>query len=93
MKRTHVDGSARLQTITRDKNNFLYDLLKEFEKFSGFPILLNTSLNPRGEPILNYLNIALDMLKNTKIDFVAYNNTIFGNYENLIVEKEILNGK
>lgn len=87
---THVDGSARLQTITKDKNSFLYDLLKEFEKLSGVPILLNTSLNPKGEPILNYLEIALDMLKNTEMDYVAYQNTIFGKKDKLLIVDEIL---
>ena len=80
---THVDGTARLQTITREQNPFLYDLLKEFEKLSGYPILLNTSLNPRGEPILNYLKVGLEMIENTGLDYIAYNNTIFGKEESI----------
>lgn len=48
---THVDGSARLQTLTRDSAPLFYDLLKEFGKLSGVPVLLNTSLNLRGQPI------------------------------------------
>ena len=79
---THVDGSARLQTITRDKNPVFYALLKEFEKLSGYPILLNTSLNPRGQPILNYIQIGIDMIYNTDMDYLAYNNVIFGRDEN-----------
>ncbi len=88
---THVDGSARLQTITREKNPFVYDLIKEFEKLSGFPILLNTSLNPRGEPIINYLKVGLEMIENTGLDYIAYNNVIFGKNKNLKYINNILN--
>ena len=80
---THVDGTARLQTVTQEQNPFLYELLKEFEKLSGYPILLNTSLNPRGEPILNYLKVGLEMIENTGLDYIAYNNMIFGKEENI----------
>ena len=80
---THVDGTARLQTIIRENNPFLYDLLKEFEVFSGYPILLNTSLNPKGEPILNYLKGALEMLKTTEMDYIVYKNVLFGSPRNL----------
>ena len=80
---THVDGTARLQTITKDQNPFIYKLLKNIEKYSTYPILLNTSLNPRGRPILNYLKISLEMLKDTGMDYTAYNNIIFGKLDNL----------
>jgi predicted NodU family carbamoyl transferase len=80
---THVDRSARPQTVTRDQNPFLYDIIKEFEKLSGYPVLLNTSLNPRGEPILNYLQVAIDMIYSTDLDFIAYKNTLFGKSENI----------
>ncbi|HEY6548936.1 MAG TPA: carbamoyltransferase C-terminal domain-containing protein, partial [Vicinamibacteria bacterium] len=49
---THVDNSARLQTVTRDSNPLYYDLIAEFEKLTGVPILINTSFNVRGEPIV-----------------------------------------
>ncbi|MBI3032859.1 carbamoyltransferase [Candidatus Woesearchaeota archaeon] len=49
---THVDGSGRLQTIRRHQNQLYYDLIKEFGKLSGIPILINTSFNIRGEPIV-----------------------------------------
>ncbi len=66
----HVDGSARVQTVTR-KNNYLYwELLNEFGKITGTPVLLNTSFNIMGEPIVNtpeeaircYLGCGLDVL-------------------------------
>ena len=49
---THVDGSARLQTVNKEDNKVLYSLLLEVEKQTGFPILLNTSFNLPGEPIV-----------------------------------------
>ncbi len=49
---THVDGSGRLQTIEKNQNPLYYDLIKEFGKLSGIPILINTSFNIRGEPIV-----------------------------------------
>ena len=49
---THVDGSARLQTIARDQHPLYYDLLAEFERQTGCPVIINTSFNQRGEPIV-----------------------------------------
>jgi carbamoyltransferase len=48
----HVDGTARVQTINRDQNPAYYDLLQEFYKRTGVPVLVNTSFNTRGEPIV-----------------------------------------
>jgi carbamoyltransferase len=74
---THVDGSTRLQTIRRDQNAFLYDALKEFERLSGVPIMLNTSFNPGGEPILNFCHVGLAMLDDTELDLVLIGSTLF----------------
>ena len=49
---THVDGSGRLQTLRREDNPRLYDVILAFEKRSGYPVLLNTSFNVNGEPIV-----------------------------------------
>ncbi len=49
---THVDGSARLQTVQDEDNNFLYNLLNAFHKETGVPVLINTSFNRAGEPIV-----------------------------------------
>jgi carbamoyltransferase len=49
---THVDNSARLQTVTRQEAPLYYDLIREFEKITGVPIVINTSFNVRGEPIV-----------------------------------------
>jgi carbamoyltransferase len=49
---THVDYSARLQTVDRERNRRLYELLRAFERLTGCPVLVNTSFNVRGEPIV-----------------------------------------
>lgn len=74
---THVDGSARLQTVRRSQNPFLYDSLKAFEGISGAPVFLNTSFNPKGEPILNYCSAGLKMLEDTDLDFVLIKDTFY----------------
>ena len=50
---THVDGSGRLQTVLREDNSRYYDLIKRFGEATGVPVVLNTSFNLRGEPIVN----------------------------------------
>jgi carbamoyltransferase len=48
----HVDGTARIQTVNRSQNPAYYDLLKAFQRRTGVPVLVNTSFNTRGEPIV-----------------------------------------
>ena len=50
---THVDGTARLQTVFRDQSPRYYGLIERFAQASGVPVVLNTSFNLRGEPIVN----------------------------------------
>ncbi|MDO4159100.1 MAG: carbamoyltransferase C-terminal domain-containing protein, partial [Prevotellaceae bacterium] len=56
---THVDNSARVQTVTRRENERLYNLLIAYEQITGIPILLNTSFNVMGEPIVCNLHDAI----------------------------------
>jgi carbamoyltransferase len=65
---THVDGTARVQTLRREINPWLYDLLGEIEKINGIGILLNTSFNVNGKPILSTLRDAFKVFDNTKMD-------------------------
>ncbi len=67
----------RLQTIRREHNIFLWESLKAFEKLSGMPIMLNTSFNPGGEPILNFCAVGLEMLESTGLDLVLIEETLF----------------
>ncbi len=68
---THVDGSGRLQTIRREANQRYYDVIREFEKHSGVPILVNTSFNIRGEPIVMTPEHAYRCFTGTGIDYLA----------------------
>ena len=65
---THVDGTARVQTVTREQNPWLYDLIGEFEKYSGIGVLLNTSFNVNGKPILSRYTDALKVYDKSQMD-------------------------
>jgi carbamoyltransferase len=67
---THVDGSGRLQTIRRKDNPLYYDLIKEFGNLSKIPILINTSFNIRGEPIVCNPEDAYKCMMGTGIDYL-----------------------
>lgn len=67
---THVDGSGRLQTVKRIQNPLYYDLLKEFGRISGIPVLINTSFNIRGEPIVCTPFDAYKCMMGTGIDYL-----------------------
>jgi carbamoyltransferase len=72
---THVDGSARIQTVRKELNPLYYNLLKEFEKVSGTPILLNTSFNLRGHTMTNDPQKAIWTFLNCDMDYL-----VIGNY-------------
>jgi len=71
---THVDGSGRLQTVTKSNNLALYNVIKEFDNISGYPILLNTSFNINGEPIVLTPDDALNTFFNSGLEFLMINN-------------------
>lgn len=68
---THVDGSVRLQTVTKQSNPFIYALLSYFGDKTGFPILLNTSFNTANEPIIETPDDALNTLNKSNLDGVV----------------------
>jgi carbamoyltransferase len=68
---THVDGSARIQTVTRDVNPLYYDLIKEFENQTGCPVIINTSFNVRGEPIVCTPHDAYMCFMRTNMDYLV----------------------
>ena len=74
---THVDGTARLQTVTEDSHKEFYELLTEFGKISDTNVLLNTSFNIRGYPILSSIKDALYALNNTQMDYVVIDDYLF----------------
>jgi len=65
---THVDGSARVQTVAQADHPRFWQLLKAFGKISGMPILLNTSFNVRGQPIVRTPQEAVDTFLNAQLD-------------------------
>ena len=68
---THVDYSARLQTVHNDTNPKMHKLLKEFKKVTDCPVLVNTSFNVRGEPIVNTPEDAYRCFMRTEMDYLA----------------------
>lgn len=67
----HVDGTARVQTVRRESNERLYELLEAFERVTGVPVLLNTSFNVKGEPIVETPQDAVQCFLTTGIDYLA----------------------
>jgi len=74
---THVDGTCRHQTVNKKQNESFYTLLDAFEKETGCPVLLNTSLNIGGQPIANKINQALDLLQNSDMDALCVGDKIY----------------
>ena len=73
---THVDYSARIQTVSRDGNPLLHDLLLRFESATGCAVLVNTSFNVRGEPIVCTPDDAYRCFMNTEMDFLILGNFV-----------------
>lgn len=73
---THIDNTARVQTVTRQQNKFLYDLITEVEKLTGIGVILNTSFNDDGKPILSSVRDALKILANSQMDGVLIERTL-----------------
>ena len=73
---THVDYSARIQTVHKETNPRFYHLLSKFKKATGVPILVNTSFNVRGEPIVNTVTDAFKCFMGTEMDLLVIGNFI-----------------
>jgi len=75
----HVDYSARLQTIRPENHPDMHQLLLDFHELTGVPILINTSFNVSGQPIVRTAEEAWECFINTDIDLVVINDEIFRN--------------
>ena len=73
---THADGTCRPQTVTPDQEDY-YELITEFEKLTGIPMLLNTSLNNGGKPIAGHPSEALQLLNETEMSALCVGNTLY----------------
>lgn len=80
----HVDGTARVQTVTSSANSDLYSIIKEFNQLSGFPIIINTSFNLNGEAIVNNYQDAIESFIHMDVDFLAID-------DYLVTKRELLN--
>jgi carbamoyltransferase len=80
----HVDGTARVQTVREETNSKLYRLLKEFEALTGVPVLVNTSFNIKGEPIVEAPQDAMNCFMNTGIDYLVM--------QDMLISKNRLHG-
>jgi carbamoyltransferase len=72
---THVDGTGRVQTVSKNSNPLYYDLINEFYKITKVPVIINTSMNVMGEPIINTPEQAYNMIIKTDMDYL-----VMGNY-------------
>ncbi len=68
---THVDYSARVQTVTREYNPFFYDVIEAFDQLTGCPVVINTSFNVRGEPIVASAEDAYRCFMATNMDYLV----------------------
>ncbi len=86
---THIDNSARIQTVDENSNYFFWNLLKNFKKETGCPILINTSFNIRGEPIVCTPIDAFKCFMGTDIDILVINRFImFKEEQNMNIYKD-----
>ncbi|RKX27493.1 MAG: hypothetical protein DRP46_09845, partial [Candidatus Zixiibacteriota bacterium] len=80
---THYDGTARIQTVSREDNRILYEILSRFEQRTGVAVLLNTSFNLRGHPIVRTPRDAFATFISSGIDILIM--------ENVVLDKSNLN--
>jgi len=71
---THIDNTARVQTVTKEQNEWLYNLLTEFDKRTGVGVLLNTSFNVNGKPILSTYRDAFQIFDNEQLECLLLEN-------------------
>ncbi len=86
---THVDGSARIQTVSKKTNPMFHRLIEEVEKLSGVPILINTSFNVRGEPIVCTPHDAYMCFMRTEMDYLVVGNFLLDKKEMKKLENDI----
>ena len=73
---THLDGTARVQTVSRSQNPLYYALIEEFGKLTGVPVLVNTSFNVNGEPIVCTPAEAFNSFAHTDMDYLVMGNAL-----------------
>ncbi len=85
---THVDYSARIQTVHKETNPRFYTLIDEFEKQTNCPVLINTSFNVRGEPIVNSPEDAYRCFMRTEMDYLVMENILLAKPDQLAHQQD-----
>ncbi|MCK9280495.1 MAG: carbamoyltransferase [Melioribacteraceae bacterium] len=85
---THVDYSARIQSVNKNTNPLYHDLIAAFEKITGCGVIVNTSFNVRGEPIVNRPEEAFTCFMRTEMDYLVMGNFIINKEEQKSIEKD-----
>ena len=75
---THVDGTGRLQSVAKNVNSLYYELINEFYQLTKVPVIINTSMNVMGEPIVNTPEQAYEMILKTDMDYIILGSYILG---------------
>jgi carbamoyltransferase len=78
---THIDYSARVQTVTKNTNKRYYDLISKFKEKTGCPVIVNTSFNVRGEPIVSSPTDAFNCFMGTGLDYLVIGDCILSKKE------------
>ncbi|MBL7129782.1 MAG: carbamoyltransferase [Candidatus Omnitrophica bacterium] len=86
---THVDYSARIQTVNKDDNSLYYQMIKKFEDKYGCPVIINTSFNVRGEPIVCTPEDAYTCFMRTNMDYLLLGNSLIEKKEQKPLDKDI----
>jgi len=86
---THVDCSARVQTVHEETNPRFYRLIDEFEQLTGCPLLVNTSFNVRGEPIVNTPEDAYRCFMRTEMDYLVMGNYLLSKADQPVFEDDV----
>jgi predicted NodU family carbamoyl transferase len=73
----HVDNTTRIQTVSTMDNLWVYNLLQEVKKLTGHGVIINTSLNTSGQPIINWYSDAISMLKSNYLDALVLEDKLF----------------
>jgi carbamoyltransferase len=85
---THIDYSARVQTVTREDNAVYYDLIDKFYQKTGCPVIINTSFNVRGEPLVLSPKDAFRCFMRTEMDYLVMGNFLMDKSEQKPVNKD-----
>ncbi|MGA9121287.1 MAG: carbamoyltransferase [Bacteroidota bacterium] len=86
---THIDYSARIQTVSRDTNPLYYDLIQAFYQKTGCPVIINTSFNVRGEPIVCRPAEAYKCFMRTEMDYLVMGNFILAKKDQAQLESDV----